>query len=146
MKFNVTAEHVDTCLPCYLQDGHNREGELLLLCTPWGQTIPQAAQEMMESESCWDGFPGEEEISERQILSALWSALEGVDLRYIDLEGERCEEDPEPEGHADDCAIHSLGGLVAGDHRKPECDCGYADWQGAESSYVYVVLRWEELV
>lgn len=26
----VSLSHIDTCLPCYLQDHHNRDGELLL--------------------------------------------------------------------------------------------------------------------
>lgn len=136
MKYTVTAEHVDTCLPCYLQDHHNREGELLLCCTPSGQSAEEAAEDLYLSESTWDGFPEEDEVSQSQIEEALISSLEGVDLRWLDLEGNRCEEDPEPDGHAEDCS------MMDGDNL-PLCTCGYDDWQGADSSYVYVVLRWQ---
>jgi len=136
-KYTLSADYVDTCMPCYLQDHHSREGEMLLQCLPHGQSIPEAVEDLFESESTWDRFPGGEEISQEAIEEALTSALEGVDLQYLDLEGNRCESDPEPEGHAETCSMMDGEDL-------PLCTCGYDLWQGAEPSYVYVVLRWKE--
>lgn len=38
MNISLSISHIDTCLPCYLQDHHNREGEVLLQASVDGST------------------------------------------------------------------------------------------------------------
>lgn len=49
--------HIDTCLPCYLQDHHNRDGELLLGVPVDGDTTGQEVKEALLDEFqqiAWD--------------------------------------------------------------------------------------------
>lgn len=42
--------HIDTCLPCYLQDHHNRDGELLLGVPVDGRHLVEDVLDALESE------------------------------------------------------------------------------------------------
>ena len=46
----ATVIHVDTCLPCYLQDHHNREGERLLAAPVDGGTRTWLVKESLRDE------------------------------------------------------------------------------------------------
>jgi hypothetical protein len=118
-RFEITAEHVDTCHPDYLQDGHNREGEWLLFASPYGQSAEDAADEligMMNGEAPPEDFP--KDVSDDVLRAAFIEALQGVDLRPIDGSGNRIEP-----GEEDDSA----------------------DNEFEDQPYVYVVLRWSEV-
>jgi len=118
-KYEITAEYVDTCLPCYLQDGHNRKGEWLLCEAPYGQTEDEfvdALIEQMNGESPPEDF--EESFPEwpkNEIRAALKEAVAGVDLRFIDNDGHEVDKGDMTDEHV------------------------YED----DHPYVYVVLRWE---
>lgn len=110
----ITAQYVDTCLPDYLQDGHNREGECLAF-SPLGLSLEETVESLAGSVDTmlWDaGCP--ESILDTDIRDALRDALDGVDLRAVDGDGNRI--DGEPEESDDDCI---------------------------DEVYVYVVLRWD---
>jgi len=102
MSTPITATYVDTCLPCYLQDGCNRPGQTLCLAS-LGEDLADTVESLWDSID-WDaGIP--EDISDVAICRALRSALDGVDLRAIDGEGNRinvaqCDEH-NPEGEDD---------------------------------------------
>jgi hypothetical protein len=120
-SYEITAEHVDTCLSCYLQNSYSRPGERLLMVAPRGQPVDEAVEELWEqmqgeapSQSFEDAFP--DKWPEERIRTALREALDGVDLRYID--GDGCTVD------AEDMTDEHI----------------YED----DSPYVYVVLRWSK--
>ena len=83
----ITAEYVDTCLPCYLQDGHNREGETLL-CAFLGMDLDDTVETMIIGMDTDCGIPSW--VGDEPIAQAIVDALEGVDLRWIDMHGNRC--------------------------------------------------------
>jgi hypothetical protein len=89
MGMNITAQYVDTCLSCYLQDSYSREGETLLL-TSLGSDLATTVEALMDSMDFDCGIP--ESISDVEIARAIRDALTGVDLRYIDENGDRCAE------------------------------------------------------
>ena len=88
----ITAQYVDTCLPCYLQDGHNRPGETLLLAS-LGSDLATTVEELMDSMDDDCGLP--ESVSNEEIARAVRGAIDGVDLRYVDEEGNRQDEPAE---------------------------------------------------
>lgn len=92
----VTARYVDTCLSDYLLDGCNRPGQALGLAS-LGFDRKETARELSSSVLSGDfGIPDLVECGD--VIQAFYDALEGVDLRYIDGDGnpqdERPEEDP----------------------------------------------------
>lgn len=85
----ITAQYVDTCLPDYLTDHHCRPGERLVMSS-LGVSIDQAVSEMLDNaDDVPDCFDNEE------IKTAVREALAGVDLRWIDANGNRADEAPE---------------------------------------------------
>jgi len=99
----VTCFHKDTCLGCYLQNHHNGDKELLIGITPAGQSLEAAVEELMSEVSESDKVP--ETISNEDLRTALTEACEDVDFRWIDDEGERCEEQPETNEHGDSSQV-----------------------------------------
>jgi len=93
---SITARYVDTCLSDYLQDGYTRPGQTLCL-TSLGCDAEGTVSALMESIDMDAGIP--EHISDDEIRKALTDAIEGVDLRYIDENGNRCDEPPEDRDH-----------------------------------------------
>lgn len=90
-RINVDAQYVGTMLPDYLQDSYSRPGETLLL-TSLGSTLTYTIQDLIDSLD-WDcGFP---EVSNDDLAWIIGDALSGVDLRYIDEHGNRCDEPAE---------------------------------------------------
>lgn len=117
MKVSLSAYHVDTCLPDYLQDSYNRDGEVLLLCVPRGQPASEAAEELYDSMSDACGLP--ESVSEKEVLAVLTDVCRDIDLRYIDGDGNCCEEEPDGWEDMDTAYVYVVlqwsGGLC------PEC-------------------------
>lgn len=88
---NVDAHYVGTMLPDYLQDGHNRPGETLLL-TSLGGTMTDTIEGLIDSLDMSSGFP---EVNNDDLAWIIGDELRGVDLRYIDEHGERHDAPPE---------------------------------------------------
>jgi hypothetical protein len=112
-RYEVWADYVDTCLPCYLTDHHNREGEMLLGVCPSGQTSEQAVEELMEeiNGAMYDSVP--EEVGDEEIHVALTAAVEGVDFRTISSNGDRLEDgEDEDEDPAEDFGEESQAWFV----------------------------------
>jgi hypothetical protein len=85
----ITAQYVDTCLPDYLTDHHCRPGERLVM-SALGVSLDVAVREMFDNaDDVPDCFDDEE------IKTAVREALAGVDLRWIDANGNRVDEAPE---------------------------------------------------
>lgn len=66
MSYTVSLQHIDTCLPCYLQDHHNRDGELLLgVYVDKGTRLYSVKDELnSEISQLWrDDMPDSEEFS-----------------------------------------------------------------------------------
>lgn len=97
-KPEYDCSHIDTCLPCYLQDHHNREGELLLSVpvdrsTRNGSLMRQVIDELGSADfGLPDGFDYEE------AEKAIRDCFAGTDGRKLfdstldkaDDEGESC--------------------------------------------------------
>lgn len=99
-RWSVSVSHIDTCLSCYLQDHHNRDGELLLGVPVDGTTTNKAVMDALESEFASggdDGFP--EELDESDVARAIGSYFAGADLDSpFDSSLEVPDEDEEPDG------------------------------------------------
>jgi hypothetical protein len=87
--FMLTAEYVDTCLPCYLQDSYSRDGETLLL-SPLGLTHEETVEELINSIDHDCGLP--EEFGDDDLREVVGQAIEGIDLRDVDANGNRVDE------------------------------------------------------
>ena len=115
----VSCRLVDICLPDYLQDHHNRPGELLIGVSLCGQGARQAAQDLIDdiNGSCYQ-MPDEKAISETDLMTAAREATTGVDFRPFDEEGNRvAESDLPPE---------------VWDHILEQCE-----------SYAYFLFEWD---
>lgn len=84
----IIAQYVDTCLPCYLQDSHCRDGETLLLAG-LGCSVEETVDALFDSLDCDADLP--DDVTDEDIKEALRGALVGVDLRYVDENGDRCD-------------------------------------------------------
>jgi len=93
---SITARYVDTCLSDYLQDGYNRPGQALCLAS-LGCSIEDTAQQLLESNQGDPWLP--ECFEDADIKAALIAALEGVDLRYVDEDGNPQDEPDEDRDH-----------------------------------------------
>ncbi len=100
----VTCYHKDTCLSCYLQNHHNGDNELLIGIPPSGQSLAEAVEDLMSEVSESDKVP--ETVTDDAIRAALTEACEDVDFRWIDSEGERCDEQPEDEPLGDEPYVY----------------------------------------
>lgn len=88
----ITARYIDTCLSDYLRDSCNRPGQALALCS-LGSSIEDTVQELLGSVSNLENIP--ECYEDQDLELALLAAIEGVDLRYIDEDGNRQDEPDE---------------------------------------------------
>lgn len=79
--WSVSCRHKDTCLGDYLQDHHNRDGEMLLGASLGG--TPEATVDDLWYEVA--EIP--DDLTEEQVRTALKEAVAGVDLSYIDEHG-----------------------------------------------------------
>ncbi len=88
MSREITVEHVDTCLGCYLTDHHNRPGEFLVGIPCAGQGLDDALTELAEEIAVCapDEFRTGAPLFETQCRDA----LRGIDLS-----------DPDPSSDAD---------------------------------------------
>jgi hypothetical protein len=93
MSNKITARYVDTCLSDYLTDSCNRPGQTLCLAGLGGYR-DLTVDELYDSIDWDSGLPDDADL-EDQIRAALSEAIAGVDLRYIDGDGNRQDETPE---------------------------------------------------
>jgi hypothetical protein len=90
---DITARYVDTCLSDYLLDGHTREGQTLCLASLGGER--DLTVDALYDSIDWDsGLPDAVDL-EDSIRAELRMAIVGIDLRYIDEDGNRCDETPD---------------------------------------------------
>jgi hypothetical protein len=89
---SITAKYVDTCLSDYLTDSYSRPGQTLCLAS-LGDSKAGTRDQLYDSIDWDSGLP--ESIEDSEIKAALMSALDGVDLSYIDENGNPCNETPE---------------------------------------------------
>ena len=89
----ITARYIDTCLSDYLQDGCNRPGQILL-CAGLGCTAKETREELIRS-ACEQMGDIPESIEDTEIDAVVDAALVGVDLRFIDGDGNPQDEVPE---------------------------------------------------
>jgi len=88
---NPTARVVDICLSDYLQSSYSAPGQALAYAS-LGDTIEGTADQLVAS---LDGMEIPEHIDDVSLRAAFVDALQGVDLRYIDENGNPCDEAPE---------------------------------------------------
>jgi hypothetical protein len=117
----MSAQYVDTCMSCYLQASYSSETSTLLMCTPTGQTLDEAVEELLSdlNSGCNTDMPDDEDVPDFEIGKALRAALDGVDLRHISDDGDRITAE--------------------------EFEAAYPDEFPDEYPSVYVVLRWRKL-
>jgi len=102
----ITARYVDTCLSDYLQDSYSRPGQALCLAS-LGCSIEQTVEELLNSLDDSDsGFP--ETIGNDEIKEVLAEAIEAIDLRYIDENGNRCQTPPEEDRDCEEPMLYVL--------------------------------------
>lgn len=128
--YTVQARHIDTCLPDYLQDHHNRDGECLIGIEPCGQTAEQAAGEAMDTHLDADNCPPLEHVTDEAIKAALIACLGSVDLRHIDGTG----------GHVDIPADNTRCIGCGGDCGEDAARCNRCN--DGENAYVWILLTW----
>lgn len=88
----INARYLDTCPSCYLQDHHNRPGEMLV-STYLGDNIHHTASQMVDSMDMDAALPAG--WTTEQVAKAIEGALEGVDLRPFDEHGNRLDAVPD---------------------------------------------------
>lgn len=91
--YTIECHYKDTCLSDYLTDHHNGNNELLIGISPHGQSKDEASRELLREADLFDKIPAE--IGNAELKAAFLSALAGVDLRWIDAEGNRHREEPQ---------------------------------------------------
>jgi hypothetical protein len=130
---NVSAQHIDTCLSDYIQDHHNRDGELLVGIYPHGQSRDDAALEAMtEARAIGDDRLPEDIYSHVNALTRVFHrALRRVDLRYISANGTRVPVGPDSNSCID-CDLETVPGYG----RCDTCNDG-------EHAQVWLLLTWE---
>lgn len=93
MGTTFTARHVDTCLSDYLQDSYSRPGQTLCLASLGGER-DLTVDDLYDSIDWDSGIPDAANLEE-DIRAALAEAIADVDTRYIDENGNRCDETPD---------------------------------------------------
>jgi len=90
----LTISYIDTCRPDYLQDHHNRDGELLLGVCLAGQNPEEAAHDLlaMLNSADWGVYP--EDIDDKAFLAIAKDAMD-VDFRPHDETGNPVDKDDE---------------------------------------------------
>jgi nucleoside-diphosphate-sugar epimerase len=101
----VTFAHVDTCIGCYLQDHHNRDGECLFGVYVDGTTTIGDVKKALADEVRSTGDRVDESVTDEQIAAAIESAFADCDLaKLFDSRLESPELDEEGEPIDDDMA------------------------------------------
>ena len=81
MAYNLT--HIDTCLPCYLMDHHNREGESLMCVPVDGATTHREVLESLLSDlDCMEDIDHD---AARAAIIEEWSTVEIMDWAFDSL-------------------------------------------------------------
>ena len=83
---------IDICLPDFLSDHHNRDGELLLGICLAGQSPDEAAQ-MLLDELNWGRYP--QGVDDKAFLALAKDASQGVDFCPCDGNGNPVSKDSE---------------------------------------------------
>lgn len=86
---SIKAEYIQTCLPDYVQDGHNRPGEMLV-SSPLGIALCHVVDAMLESMDMEAYLP--HGWTNDAVGKAIEECLAGVDLRAFDADGNRVDE------------------------------------------------------
>jgi len=89
---DINANVVDICLSDYLQRSYDGPGETLCYAS-LGDDIEGTVDQLVESMDHDCGIP--EQVTDDEIRQAFRDALQGVDLRYIDGDGNPCDEVPD---------------------------------------------------
>lgn len=78
MAYTVTVRHVDTCLSCYLQDHHNREGECLIgIHVDRSSRVHTVKRDLLDAMNNVDStFP--EDMTDAEIKAAVVEAFQGA--------------------------------------------------------------------
>ena len=93
----VTASLVDICLPCYLLDSYSREGQCLTLA-PLGLSADETVDALLgDFNSAVCDIPWT--LNDDELRAAFRDALQGVNLRGVDADGNRVDEPTDD----DDC-------------------------------------------
>jgi hypothetical protein len=93
-RYEISASVIDICLSSYLQYGPGKTREILL--SSLGLSEHDTVESLFDSISDeWFATGPGSTISEDEIKSILLEAIQGVDYRYRDQEGNACDEIPE---------------------------------------------------
>ena len=84
----IKARYLDTCLPCYLQDHHNRDGETLVYAL-LGCTVEDTVDQMIENLDMDLPLPANWSVA--ALKESISKAIAGVDLRTFDETGNRID-------------------------------------------------------
>lgn len=84
---SITARYLDTCLPDYLLDHHNRPGEMLVGAY-LGMTLKDTVDDMFQNMDDDVSLPS---YDADELKREIRNALVGVDLRMVDTSGNRSD-------------------------------------------------------
>ena len=88
----INARYLDTCLPDYLQDHHNRPGEMLVGAY-LGDNVDNTVEQIIDGLDMDAALPPDWDVD--ALRGAVAAALEGVDLRPFDEHGNRLDVVPD---------------------------------------------------
>jgi hypothetical protein len=91
--FTFYVSAVDICLSGYLQRGSSDKSELLI--GTLGQTLDETVEELLRSANDERWIEDWEGANEEEMKTAIKAGIEGLDLRYIDPQGNPQDERPE---------------------------------------------------
>lgn len=97
MYYNLNVEHVDTCLPCYVLDHCNREGECLVGVPIDGSTTyAQARESLIEEATIYEAYLPED-MPDQVIIDAINEHFKSAEPKAVidpnigpHIEGEDC--------------------------------------------------------
>lgn len=99
----VAMVHVDTCIGCYLQDHHNRDGECLFGVYVDGNSTVDDVRKGLIDEVRQTGDRVPDEVTDEAIAAAIAATFDGVDpARLFDASLEVPDEDADDDG-AESC-------------------------------------------
>ena len=76
---SVSVSHIDTCLACYLQDHHNRGGEILIgVAVDGATTQAQVKTELLDEIARYDWPEDADHITDDMVNAAIDEAFSGV--------------------------------------------------------------------
>lgn len=88
MTLHVT--HIDTCLPCYLQDHHTRDGETLIgIRVDGGTTNAEVKNDLITEATLCEALP--EHFTDDMILAAINAEFGGTVIEEDDLWDDKLE-------------------------------------------------------